>query len=144
VSPDGSEVFVTGSSEGTTGTEYDWATVAYGASNGKMLWVRRYNDWANLDDYAYSVAVSPDGSEVFVAGSKHGIDNPQWETFAYDASTGMRLWNKGYDCPGVGPNDDSAYSVAVSPDGSHVFVSGVCDRRVTPAPGGLTVVAYTA
>jgi len=40
--------------------------------------------------------------------------------------------------------DDESNLGAVSPDGSHVFVSGVCFRTFTPAPGGLTVVAYTA
>src|SRR5262249_40145069 len=50
VSPDGSTVFVTGDSYagGTTGTDY--ATVAYNASTGARLWVKRYDGRAYNDD----------------------------------------------------------------------------------------------
>ena len=41
VSPDGSKVFVTGRSTGSTSADY--ATVAYDASSGTQLWVKRYN-----------------------------------------------------------------------------------------------------
>jgi WD40 repeat protein len=143
VSPDGSTVFVTGTSEGTTDV-YHWATLAYDAFNGKTLWLRRYSDWANLEDIVSSVAVSPDGSKVFVAGTKLGTDHVQFQTITYEASTGRRVWDKGYNCPGAGESGyASVSSVAVSPDGSKVFVSGVCWRYYeAPRAGGLTVVAY--
>jgi hypothetical protein len=41
LSPDGSRVFVTGASRGS-GTSLDDATLAYDASNGHQLWVKRY------------------------------------------------------------------------------------------------------
>jgi DNA-binding beta-propeller fold protein YncE len=122
VSPDGSAVFITGFSFGTT-THADYATVAYDPSTGARLWVKRYNGPGDTADVARSLAVSPDGSKVFVTGGSDGIGTgPDYATVAYDPSTGTRLWVKRYNDPAS--RDDQAYSVGVSPDGSKVFVTG--------------------
>jgi hypothetical protein len=71
VSPDGSEVFVTGQSVGSTGTD-DYATVAYEASTGAKLGVKRYDGTGHGSDTAYALGVSPGGSEVFVTGLSFG------------------------------------------------------------------------
>jgi hypothetical protein len=42
VSPDGTTVFVSGTSIGRDGS-FDYATVAYDASTGHGLWLARYN-----------------------------------------------------------------------------------------------------
>src|SRR5947207_645351 len=68
VSPDGSTVFVTGTSTGFTGYDYDWATVAYGATDGRLLWDERYSTKGNLDDVPLACAAAPDGSMLFVTG----------------------------------------------------------------------------
>ena len=79
-SPDGSKVFVTGMSQ-TNGSirSADYATVAYEASTGTRLWVRRYNGGRNHSDVARAMATSPDGSKVFVAG----ISGRSYATVAY-------------------------------------------------------------
>jgi outer membrane protein assembly factor BamB len=81
VSPDGSEVFVTGQSVGSTGTD-DYATVAYDASTGASLGVKRYDGTGHGSDTAYALGVSPDGSEVFVSGLSFGS-----ATSGYDYAT---------------------------------------------------------
>ena len=85
VSPGGTRVFVTGSSQGT-GSGQDSATVAYNAATGAQLWARRYNGPANGNDYALSVAVSPGGTRVFVTGSSQGVGSgSDYATVAYSA-----------------------------------------------------------
>jgi hypothetical protein len=122
VSPDGSSVFVTGSSSGSTGRS-DHATVAYVASTGTTLWVKRYNGTGDGYDFAEALGVSPDGSGVFVTGSSLGATTgDDFTTVAYNASIGTRLWVTSYDGPLH--SADGARSLGVSPDGSRVFVTG--------------------
>jgi WD40 repeat protein len=122
VSPGGSNVFVTGASWGSK-TFFDYATIAYGAATGQVLWGKRYDGPANSDDYASSVGVSPDGSQAFVTGVSSGSGTfSDYATIAYDAATGGVLWTQRYDGPGNG--GDGACCLAVSPDGSMVFITG--------------------
>jgi hypothetical protein len=122
VSPDGSTVFVTGESTGST-SALDYATVAYDATTGHKLWVKRYNGPGNRRDVAHALGVSPDGSEVFVTGQSIGSTSGwDYATVAYDPSTGAKLWVKRYNGPGN--SSDLAYALRVSPDGTKVFVTG--------------------
>jgi len=72
VSPGGRSVYVTGASFAGASTGNDFATVAYNAATGARLWTRRYNGPGNGGDQATSVAVSPAGGTVFVAGPSLG------------------------------------------------------------------------
>jgi hypothetical protein len=129
VAPDGSVVFVTGSSFGS-GTLSDYATVAYDAHTGAQLWVSRYDGPASGDDVAYSLAVDPDGSAVFVTGGSQGLaDGFDYTTVAYTAATGALLWTARYD----GPTHlyDVARSLAVSGDGTRILVTGESDVSAT-------------
>src|SRR5215470_13405415 len=79
VSPAGGAVFVTGYSRGTT-PGYDSATVAYNAATGAQEWVARYHGPGNgvaiyggPNSSPSSVAVSPSGGTVFVAGGGAGV-----------------------------------------------------------------------
>jgi hypothetical protein len=86
VSHDGSKVFVTGISTGSTGS-LDYATVAYDASTGDQLWVRRYNGPGKGQDVARALGVSPDGSTVFVTGTTVGSKGfYEYATVAYSTT----------------------------------------------------------
>ena len=124
VSPSGKTVFVTGSSEGTAGS-YDYATVAYNAATGAQRWVKRYSGRVRGLDAATSAAVSPSGKTVFVTGYSQGSAGSfDYATVAYKAATGARLWVERSNGPSAGGFGDRAYSVAVSPNGSTVYVTG--------------------
>jgi DNA-binding beta-propeller fold protein YncE len=73
VNPSGTQVFVTGSSDGGTATGSGYATVAYSAVTGARLWASRYNGLGSAagaaPDAGCCVIVSPDGTRVFVTGS---------------------------------------------------------------------------
>ncbi len=122
VSPGGSSVFVTGWSA-HSGTDIDYATVAYGAKTGAQRWVRRYTGPGVDADIALAIAISPGGRKVFVTGESPGTGTGEdYATVAYSASTGATLWSMRYDGPAH--DSDTASGIVVSPGGSKVFVTG--------------------
>jgi Ca2+-binding RTX toxin-like protein len=129
MSPDGQTVFVTGWSSATRGGstgDDDWATVAYDAATGATLWVSRYDGPVGNTDIANAIAVSSDGSIVFVTGLSYGGSalafNADSATVAYDAASGAVRWVSRYDGPAS--EGDSTSAIDVSADGSTVFVGG--------------------
>src|SRR5215469_13636 len=114
VSSDGTRVFVTGYSHSATGTGY--ATVAYDAATGSQLWQARY---ASASLVASSLAVTPDGATVILAGTSAAGSAA---TVGYDAITGKQLWAALYNGPCN--RGSQARAVATSPDSTRAFVTG--------------------
>ena len=132
VAPDGSAVYVTGTSIGGRAPDRfgdfrkadpDWATVAYDAATGRTIWVTRHAGANHFADTAVALAVSPDGSRVFIIGNSYapsGAQTPEFLTIAYAAGTGVRVWKNVWR-PKV---ESDPMDLAVSPDGSTLFVTG--------------------
>ena len=125
--PKGGMVFVTGSA----------GLVAYDAGTGKQL-------WDNAAGTGLSVALTPNGSVVFVIQRlTTGGGGSDFLTSAFDAATGNRVWAKRYSgCPKVGCVDIPA-ALAVSAGGDAVFVTGTSKGRRTSGFDYATV-AYSA
>jgi len=132
-SPDGAAVYVTGT---TNPANSHFSTVAYNAATGAQRWAASF--YGRGYSQPQGMAVSPDGSRVFVTGFTTlpgGCCNDQFVTVAYDAATGARLWaTRTFS---IQTSSSEADEVAVSPDGATVYVAGV-------SIGGLTLVAYDA
>ena len=140
VSPDGRLVFVSGYTT-SRGINNDYTTIAYGAATGRRQWLSRYNGPGNRTDSIEATAVSRAGDRVFVTGFSKGRGTGlDYATVAYSAAAGRRLWASRYNGPGNG--DDDAFSVAVSPAGDKVFVTGNSKGR--GAGNGYATVAYSA
>jgi hypothetical protein len=124
VTPDGSTVFVTGTTDQGESDSH-FATLAYDASTGAERWVATFLLATDHDQYGRgnALAVSPDGSTVYATGSTgcfrcYDPSLEGWATIAYDVESGDRLWVARF-LAGVEPG-----AVAVSPDGAKVFVNG--------------------
>ena len=122
VSRNGNTVYVTGSSQGN-GSGAGYSTVAYDTHTGAQLWVERYNGPGNGTDAASSIAVSRDGTKVYVTGKSLGLSGAyDYATVAYNAATGAQLWVTRYNGPGN--SDDVPAAVAVSRAANKFFVTG--------------------
>ncbi len=132
VSPSGDRAYVTGASfDDASG--FDIATVAFDQKTGEKLWVVRHDGGRSDVDAGLDIAVSPDGSRIYVTGIEN---NPQGDfvTLAYDA-TGEPLWRSRYD--GTGQGNDVGFAVAVSRDGSRVYATGRSDGPECVGPAGI-------
>lgn len=119
----GRKVFVTGTSGGSA------VTIAYDAITGARLWAGRYAGPGGKGAGASAVAVSPDGGRIFIAGSTSDAAGADYATIAYNAVTGAPIWQSLYNGPGNA--GDVASSLAVSPDGRTVFVTGGSKGRTS-------------
>jgi DNA-binding beta-propeller fold protein YncE len=143
VSPDGSTVFVTGFANGKHSLSKFYGTQAYDAASGDTLWTARYRAATRSPAVAnaYSAVVSPDGSKVFITGAMPGPNAPGgYGTVAYAATSGTMLWADVYH----GHLNGGAQSVAVTPDGAEVFVTGSLYTGTPVSWPYLATVAYSS
>jgi hypothetical protein len=118
----GGSVSVTGRSDGI-GSEYDFATVRYGAG-GEVLWTARYNGPENEIDEGWFVGVDAAGN-TYACGASWGGLRPQggeWDyvTIKY-SPTGQALWTRRYDGPG---NWSDLPQAMVVDDAGSVYIAG--------------------
>ena len=87
-------------------------------AGGSKQWVRRFDRAGSAGDRAVSVAVSPNGSGVYVAGASFGSgSDPDVQTTIAYSNEGDKLWSAAQLHVGVKP------SVAASSDGGVVYVA---------------------
>jgi hypothetical protein len=140
--PDGSRVYVTGTTHGPRGGQV-FTTAAYAASTGAMRWVAHYTGPA-AGNSAESMAISKDGSELAITGQGTAPDgHPSYATLAYRTSSGTRLWVRYYGGTSV-DKFGLAASVALSPDGSTVVVTGDVNGNPPGNASDYGTVAYRA
>lgn len=118
---------MTGWSTGLS-TDNNFATVAYDTTTGQELWAKRYDGPGDYIDRAYDAAT---GDQLWFKRYNGPGD--------FSASTGERLWTGRYNDPVNG--DDRARVIALSPDGSKVFITG---RGPTSTGFDYTTIAYSA
>jgi outer membrane protein assembly factor BamB len=133
-SPDGSVIFAVGANTPLSGTEQVTATVAYNAATGALLWQAKYKPGALGRSTPEGIAVSPDGSTVFITGATQPNAHTPGSalTVAYNASTGATLWTATSASLGNGN------TIAVSPDGSMVFIVGGTGSSTSPTTMALS------
>jgi WD40 repeat protein len=120
VSPNGDDVFVSGYAGASI--SFDYATVAYDMVTGTQEWVSTYNGPGDNFDGPGDLVVSPAGDTVFVTGGSYGSGSgSDYATVVYDAATGAQE-----DVSRIGTaGSDGAGAMAISPDGSRLYVTGV-------------------
>jgi hypothetical protein len=132
-SPAGDVLFVTGTSEDRGAAYYgaQYATIAYDAATGRRIWLARYGGPLGELSWAQALAVSPEGSTIFVTGYSLGsppsgdATTRDYATVAYDADTGDELWVRRYDGPAQAA--DTALAIAAGPGA--VYVTGYSESR---------------
>jgi WD40 repeat protein len=139
VSPDSATVYVTGGSMASGSVQHYW-TAALDAGTGAKVWQATYHG-PGTNARSTAISLSPDESAVYVTGSvgqANGLN--EYATIGYDAATGHQLWLASYRTAQV---DDNATGLAVSADGSTVYVTGtsIADYNT---PADYATVAYRA
>jgi len=118
-------VYVTGTSKGSD-TGNDYATIKYN-TNGKQLWVKRYNGPAKKEDSASAIAVDSSGNVYVTGGSEGSGTSDDYATIKYNTN-GKQLWVKTYNGPAYG--NDFAGAIAVDSSGN-VYVTGSSSNRLS-------------
>lgn len=128
VDPVGQRVYVTGlSQDEDLEGKFDMTTIAYDASTGAEVWRERFTPPGRIDAMGTALAVSPDGSRLYVGGFTSlqpdkelvlftpdggsvvpltGIAG-DYATLAYEAATGDLVWESRYNTAPAGVDPDT-------------------------------------
>lgn len=124
VAPDNRSVVVSGETS-TDLSGHDITTVSLDASTGGLHWATHYSDRRPRgSDRVAGMEIDPVGGRIFVTGtSESGPPNSHdWVTLGLDQATGKQLWQQRVDRSG---RQEHTAGLAVAPDGSAVYVTGV-------------------
>ncbi len=124
VSPDGAHVYVAGNADDAL------AVFSRNSSTGGLTFVEFQQDGMNGVDGlkgAHQPTVSPGGNYVFVAA----FDGDAFAVFSRNKSTGALTFTEVFK-DGVNGVDglNGAARIAISPNGAHVYVTGIHDDAV--------------
>lgn len=111
-------------SKGIDVTSEDFITIKYNTLDGSYPWTKEYDGEADAKDFANAIAVSPDGSSVYVTGvSSEGetLGSEDMYTVKYDVATGDVLDSALYSTGAS--NSDVAFDIAVD-SLENVFITG--------------------
>ena len=121
-----------------------WKTLGLAPATGASAWTASFTDPAGAQEggtAAAALAVSPDGATAYVTGTAAAASGSDfWVTNAYTTASGAKLWQGNYN----GRIHNDAAGIAVSPDGSSLFVTGSSVYGGTGATSVLTTVGYSA
>lgn len=99
-----------------------------GSGTPSRAWVAHYGGTGEGHDLGQSVRVGPDGATTFVTGSRG--------TLAYRTATGAQLWQAPSTAFVGSGGSTSPPTLAVSPDGTVVYVAGTAGSGGgRPSPG---------
>jgi outer membrane protein assembly factor BamB len=110
--------YVTGYSSNGSGSDNDYLTIKYAATNGAVLWTADYDGGAN--DFANAIAVDRIGN-AYVTGPSSNGSNTDYRTIKYAAANGAVLWNVVYN--GAAKADDVANAIDLDEAGN-AYVTG--------------------
>ena len=121
-------VYVTGSSDGASSDNEDFATIKYNSA-GVQQWLARYDGGGGGDD-AYAMSLDGNGS-LYVTGESRAPVSPysyDYLTVRYNVNNGDTIWTARYNGPTSGI--DLPLSVVPDPSGN-VYVTGYSEGSGT-------------
>lgn len=125
IRPQGDRLFVTGRVSNATEVTWEYATVAYDASTGVIVWDKQYRDPVTAFEEGADILASPDGDVVYVTGhAGHPSGQGDAATIAYSALDGTEMWVGRLNGSTTGSDYTQGLELATTPDGAWLFALG--------------------